>query len=104
MATEPEVTRLVQLLSRYLRSNPHACDTVDAIARWWLQPDASRDTASLEAALHRLERLGLVESLHAADGRVRYRRIDAGPGTDAKLDALSRPGTAPRGGPAATRH
>jgi len=98
MATDPEVMTLVQLLSRYLRDNPHACDTVEGIARWWLGPDAVLDTATLEAALRWLETYRLIEPLRAADGRVRYRRTDTGAAADTKLDLLAQTGSAALGG------
>jgi hypothetical protein len=92
MTHDPNHANLVQKLARYLRDHPQACDTPQGIARWWLGPDAVYDTASLEAALHALERHALIQPLRAADGRVRYRRTETGPDTDAKLDELAREG------------
>ena len=88
MSTDSEIMAIALLLARYLRDNPNACDTPDAIARWWLGSNAVLNTPTLEAALHWLEQRRLVEPLRAADGRVRYQRINPGPDGDAALDAL----------------
>ena len=69
------VGALVHQLAAYLRDNPLACDTQEGIARWWLEPGTAVDGPALSRALERLQRDGLIESLRAADGRVRYRRV-----------------------------
>jgi hypothetical protein len=71
------VGALVQQLIEYLRDNPLACDTQDGIARWWLAPGAAVDDQTLSLALERMRHRGLIEQLHAFDGRVRYRRVTA---------------------------
>ena len=72
MPSKDEVETVIEALRRYTSDNPHACDTPDGIARWWLQ---GRYTPGLVAlALERLGALGLLERRPAADGRVRYRQ------------------------------
>ena len=88
MSTNPAVNAIVQLLARYLRDNPNACDTADAIARWWLGPGVVSERPTLEAALAWLTQHALVETVHATDGRVRYQRARSGPQADAEFDAL----------------
>jgi hypothetical protein len=64
----------VQLLARHWCFRPLACDCEESIERWWLGADAGVTRAQLRSALAWLERIGAIESLRAADGRVRYRR------------------------------
>ena len=71
---------LVQQVTAYLRDNPMACDTQEGIARWWLAPGTGVDSEVLSRALQWMEQQGLIESLGAADGRVRYRRVADPPG------------------------
>src|SRR5262245_45683908 len=68
MATDPEVAILVKQLSRYLHDHPHASDTPQGIARWWLEPDLVYEMTQLDEALRSLEGRGLIEPLRAADG------------------------------------
>ena len=68
------VITIVQQLSRYLSSHPQACDTPEGIAHWWGEGDAVLPVADVESALAWLAACGIVESLTAADGRVRFRR------------------------------
>ncbi|RVU46209.1 hypothetical protein [Rubrivivax rivuli] len=71
MPPKDEVETVIQALRRYTSDNPHACDTPDGIARWWLQ---GRHAGGLVAlALERMGAEGLLERRPAADGRVRYR-------------------------------
>lgn len=86
---KPDVVTMVQKLSRYLRSHPDACDTPEGIARWWLDADPPPlPVALVETALAWMVSRGAVESLHAADGRVRYRRASASADLADRLDAL----------------
>lgn len=79
---------LIGRLARYLRVNPLASDTREGIARWWLGVDCV-DPAILDDALAWLVVDGVVECVHAADGRVRYRRVALGGLIDARLDVLA---------------
>jgi len=78
MAADDDVSALARKLSRYLRDNPLACDSAEGIARWWLGADGPLDEAIVKRALEQLLAEGVVEVLHAGDGRVRYRRAQPG--------------------------
>lgn len=80
-----QVDEIVSALSRHLRISPLACDTPEGIAQWWL-PEASPDRRLLVQALDRLVLAGVLEEVHAADGRVRYRRVALSAAVDAELD------------------
>jgi hypothetical protein len=83
-ASDP-VDEIVRALSRYLRLNPLASDTLEGITQWWLtSKDLSQ--ADLLPALERMAQAGVVESTRAADGRVRYRRAALNATIDAQLD------------------
>lgn len=83
-ASDP-VDEIVRALSRYLRLNPLASDTLEGITQWWLK---SKDLSQAELlpALERMAQAGVVESTRAADGRVRYRRAALNATIDAQLD------------------
>jgi hypothetical protein len=84
MPPKDEVETVIQALRHYTSANPHACDTPDGIARWWLQ---GRHTPGVVAlALESLGALGLLERRPAADGRVRY-RLPAPPADASPSDA-----------------
>jgi len=85
MNASDRVDEIVRALSRYLRMNPLASDTLDGITQWWLK---SRDPsqADLLQALERMAQAGVVESTRAADGQVRYRRAALNATVDAQLD------------------
>ncbi|MBK6850925.1 MAG: hypothetical protein IPG93_04730 [Burkholderiales bacterium] len=95
----PDVQAIVQQLSIYLRKHPDACDTSEGIAHWWITgvSSSSVPVAVVETALRWMRACGVVEAIHAADGRIRYRRADVAPGAtpygtadiDARLDALA---------------
>jgi len=83
-ASDP-VDEIVRALSRYLRLNPLAADTLEGITQWWLKAkDLSQ--ADLVQALERMAQAGVVESIRAADGQVRFRRAALNASVDAQLD------------------
>jgi hypothetical protein len=99
---------VVRCLARYLREHPHAGDTVEGIAQWWLGLTPA-SLGLVECALEVLERAALVVGARAPDGRIHYRRrmpdahADAA-AIEAGLDRLSgachgpgNAGPAPRG-------
>jgi DNA-binding transcriptional ArsR family regulator len=83
-ANDP-VEEIFRALSRYLRLNPLASDTLEGITQWWLTFDDYSE-AQLRQALQRLVDAGVVEAVPAADGRVRYRRSALDASVDAQLD------------------
>lgn len=76
---------VVRTLARYMRENPHACDSADGIRRWWFADDYAVTADELEKALTWMKQRGLIDEAVAADGRVRFRRR----GSDAQLDAAA---------------
>jgi hypothetical protein len=75
MPIATELPTIVQHVSRHLRVHPHACDTPEGIARWWVEQDDPVSLDAVEAALAWLAAGQAVEAQPAAaDGRVRYRR------------------------------
>jgi hypothetical protein len=72
----PDLTTqaLVCQLLRYAHANPHASDSAEGIARWWLDPKEGVDVQVLREALEMLVRQGIFEERVATDGRRSYRR------------------------------
>jgi hypothetical protein len=70
---DPEVATVICQLNIYLRQHPNAADTSEGIARWWFDAPLRPTIGQVNAALRSMQALGIVEALHAADGRVRYR-------------------------------
>lgn len=75
-------------VSRYLRLNPLASDTLGGITQWWLR-SMTVIPEDLGRALALLEGAGLVTAMHAADGQVHYRRTALTASIDAELDRLT---------------
>jgi hypothetical protein len=86
---QPEIRVIVQALIAYVFANPLACDTEDGIARWWLS-DCRPSSYDVAAALTWLVRSGLLQTVTAADGRTRYRRIATDDSLKAALDEFGR--------------
>lgn len=78
----------VQQLSQYLCRHPDACDAPEGIARWWV--DEPLPPSVVQAALDWMSARGAVEALHAADGRLRYRRAANDAMAAERLEALAR--------------
>lgn len=89
MPEDPELMSVVTRLCTYLRAHPRSADTAEGAARWWLRADPAAPGAKVHAALCWLEALGVVETLRAADGRVRFRLCPGVPDMDARLAALA---------------
>lgn len=70
---DPDVTTVVSQLNIYLREHPNSADTAEGITRWWFDAPLRPTTEQVSAALRWMQALGVVEALHAADGKVRYR-------------------------------
>ena len=86
---QPEIRVIVEALMAYVLANPHACDTGDGIERWWLSGGrhSSREVA---AALDWMVQSGCLQTVTAADGQIRYRRIAGDDTLKSALDALRR--------------
>ena len=68
-------TVVEQLVAYWLR-HPHASDTLEGICRWWLS-EVPTPVPNVEAALGWLVERGAVAVQPSADGRVRYRFVEA---------------------------
>ena len=86
---DPEVMTTVQHLSQYLCRHPDACDAPEGIARWWVAAAEPPPLSVVEAALAWMAARGVLEVLHAADGRLRYRRPSGDEAADERLTALA---------------
>lgn len=85
MNVSAPVARIVGVLSRYLRLNPLASDTLEGIAQWWLRTD-DFSMSDLTSALDEMKQAGVIEVANAADGQVRYRRTALDARIDEQLD------------------
>lgn len=73
------IERLAGEVLRYLDRHPHAADTIEGIAQWWITQQRLEDSrAQVQAALDRLQAQGLIEVVPAAGGRHRYRLRPSG--------------------------
>jgi hypothetical protein len=60
-------TQVAESIMTYLRDNPHAMDTADGIAVWWIRPDSLRaNVATVRSVLDRLAQTG--ELLKVGEG------------------------------------
>jgi len=75
-----DVTATVRGVAAYLSRNPDASNTLDGIARWWLD-DETIPIDHVKRALDWMQARHLLKVVVAADGRLRYRRS----ATDAEL-------------------
>ena len=90
MHDEPDLSAVVGALIRYLRANPHACDTAEGIRRWWFAPDVQFTEDAVARALDAMNRDHLLEVTTAVDGHQRYRRRATVEELDAALRGLDR--------------
>lgn len=74
----PSTGTLLQAIEAYLAAHPMAADSVEGVARWWLQGSGVTGTyREVEAALETLVRHGRMRRVALADGSTLY---CAGPG------------------------
>jgi len=76
MATPEDRNTVVEELLAYWLRHPHASDTLEGICRWWLA-GAAVPPPRVEAALAWLVERGAVAVYRSADGRSRYRLVEA---------------------------
>jgi len=62
---------VAELIARYLDLNPHAADTAEGIARWWLA-ETSVTTRVVQRALDELLDHGRIAASPGLDGRLVY--------------------------------
>ena len=73
MKDEQDEDEVAEAIQRYLAEHPHAADTVEGIAEWWLMRHQVRVTvATVERALRRLAEKGALEIVGEGEHR-RYR-------------------------------
>jgi hypothetical protein len=89
MPDSRDVRKLAIEVSRYLRLNPLASDTVEGISAWWLRTRNAKELELLRA-LEWLCREGVIEAHQGADGRTRYRRTNPAADIDQQLQRLLR--------------
>lgn len=90
MRDERDLSAVVGALLRYLRANPHACDTAEGIRRWWFAPDVRFTEDAVAGALDAMTRDHLLEVTTAVDGHQRYRRSATDEEIEAALRGLDR--------------
>jgi hypothetical protein len=71
---EPDVDSLAREIDSYLASHPSAADTLECVARWWLEGAEQPSLRRVEAALDRLASRGIVARFPLPDGRFVYQR------------------------------
>lgn len=65
---------ITRKILRYLMRHPHAQDTVEGIAHWWLLEEQIREgVRQVRAALEQLTSAGLISEIRRADSTIVYR-------------------------------
>ncbi len=78
-----ETAKVAQEIERYLQSHPNAGDTVEGVARWWLQRQRYIETLDcVHNALDVLVKKGSVVKRTNADGKNVYRCSFTGEGSN----------------------
>jgi hypothetical protein len=74
LPTPYTIADVIDEITRYLDAHPHAADTVDGIARWWLSGPGVDCVAreDLQQALEQLVARGTMTRVHTANGTVLY--------------------------------
>ena len=66
--------QIEQLILSYLNRNPDASDTLEGIARWWLELERIETSVEeVAAACQNLEKLGLLKKSKNSIGSMLYR-------------------------------
>ena len=88
------VIATVRRIVGYLERNPQGSDTLEGIARWWLE-DETMPMDQVKRALDWMQDRGLLKVVAAADGRLRYRRDATDAAFESALSHLPPDGPAP---------
>ena len=73
---ENHLREVVDAILRYLDKHPHAADTSEGIAKWWVPMNSHADIDTVRSALARLESQGVVSRRMNADRHVVFSRRD----------------------------
>lgn len=69
-------TNVEQQILHYLQTHPNAADTAEGIAMWWLgKNECDMEIKTVEDALNKLVRKGLLRRRQFQDGHVLYSRV-----------------------------
>lgn len=70
---EQQITQIAEEIRSYLQAHPHAADSVEGIASWWLSgSDYDAAIEHVRLALDRLVRQGVAAATVSPDGHVLY--------------------------------
>ena len=70
-----DTDRLYERIASYLRQHPNAADTLEGVQSWWLRgTHGQADRRSVQAAIDRLVRDGVLSRSTAPGGRIVYAR------------------------------
>ena len=89
MASADRQSMLRRSLSRYLRANARACDTVDGIARWWMPAGFNVSETEVLLLLDELREKGLMTRFSTLEGRWLYRRSSIDARSDHELECMT---------------
>ena len=68
---------VAQQILEYLHEHPHACDTLEGIARWWVMRQRLNESVDvIQRALERLKTEGVIEEHKGPDRRTLYSLSD----------------------------
>jgi Fe2+ or Zn2+ uptake regulation protein len=69
---ESDITRLEAQILQYLDAHPHAADTAEGIAVWWLKSDPRTRLSRVQKALENLVQNNNVTRRKSPDGHILY--------------------------------
>lgn len=70
--SQPLDDAVAEAILRYLRQHPHAADSAEGVARWWVPPALGASASVVKASLGALVRRGELRRVRLADGSVLY--------------------------------
>ncbi len=69
---ESEITQLDEQILYYMELHPHAADTAEGIATWWLKHDNRVKLSRVKGALENLVERGMAVRRKSQDGHILY--------------------------------